>query len=335
MFNLPFSNLNDIEVLIVNSDTQKHSTTININPNSECQGFIDSCDNLSLNDDDNDDGNMPLYINSSYHNIEQINAIKPDPSSSFGVIHTNLASIDLHFDDLLLSLSLIDIKFNIIGFTEHKIRKNKEPLKNISLKGYHPFIYQPTETTHGGAGLFIDDNLSYKVREDLNLNSPGNFETTLVELIIPNKKNVVIGCIYHHPGSLIPIDQFTSEFLEPILKIISTENKTASLMGDFNIDLLKRDSKEYINDFYNSMSSHIFSPFILQPTRPISKTLIDNIFFNTLEYKSTSGNLTIQLADHLFQFVIVEGFFEELPIPKKIFLGAILRILMKESSKKP
>ena len=90
---------------------------------------------------------MPLYINSSYHNIEQINAIKPD----------------LHFDDLLLSLSLIDIKFNIIGITEHKIRKNKEPLKNISLKGYHPLIYQPTETTHGDAGLFIDDNLSYKV----------------------------------------------------------------------------------------------------------------------------------------------------------------------------
>ena len=105
------------------------------------------------------------------------------------------------------------------------------------MKGYHPFIYQPTETTHGGAGLFIDDNLSYKVREDLNLNSPGNFETTLVELIIPNKKNVVIGCIYRHPGSLIPIDQFTSESLEPILKIILTENKTASLMGDFNIDL--------------------------------------------------------------------------------------------------
>ena len=60
-----------------------------------------------------------------YHNIEQINAIKPDPSSSFGEIHINLASIDLHFDNLLFSLSLIDIKFNIIGITEHKIRKNK------------------------------------------------------------------------------------------------------------------------------------------------------------------------------------------------------------------
>ena len=46
-------------------------------------------------------------------------------------------------------------------------------------------------------------------------------------------------------------------------------------------------------------------------------TFFLHLFYNTLEYKSTSGNLTIQLADHLFQFVIVEGFFKELPLPKK------------------
>ena len=54
-----------------------------------------------------------------------------------------------------------------------------------------------------------------------------------------------------------------------------------------------------------------FSPYILQPTRPISKTLIDNIFLNTIEYVSYSGNITIQLADHLFQFVLLEGFFHD------------------------
>ena len=64
------------------------------------------------------------------------------------------------------------------------------------------------------------------------------------------------------------------------------------------------------------MTSNFYSPFILQPTRPISKSLIDNIFLNTLEYNLTSGNITIQLSDHLFQFVILEGFFKDLPIPK-------------------
>ena len=64
------------------------------------------------------------------------------------------------------------------------------------------------------------------------------------------------------------------------------------------------------------MTSNFYSPFILQPTHPISKSLIDNIFLNTLKYKSTSGNITIQLSNHLFQFVILEGFFKDLPIPK-------------------
>ena len=57
-------------------------------------------------------------------------------------------------------------------------------------------------------------------------------------------------------------------------------------------------------------------PYLLQPSSPISKTLIDNIFINIIDYTSTSGNLTIQLADHLFQFVILEGFFKELVVRK-------------------
>ena len=65
-----------------------------------------------------------------------------------------------------------------------------------------------------------------------------------------------------------------------------------------------------------------FQPFfchtyILQPTRPKSKTLINNIFINSVEYPSHSGNLTIQISDHLLQLVILEGFFKEL-VPQKI-----------------
>ena len=63
-----------------------------------------------------------------------------------------------------------------------------------------------------------------------------------------------------------------------------------------------------------------FTPFILQPTRIKSKTLIDNIFINTIEYPSYSGNLTVQLSDHLFQFAILESFYKDLtPKNSKIY----------------
>ena len=77
-------------------------------------------------------------------------------------------------------------------------------------------------------------------------------------------------------------------------------------MGDFNIHLMKMDSKFDDSQFYNTMCSYLFSPLILQPTRVTekSKTLIDNIFFNSFEFITTSGNITHSISDHLIQFVI-------------------------------
>ena len=59
------------------------------------------------------------------------------------------------------------------------------------------------------------------------------------------------------------------------------------------------------------MTSHNYSPYILQPSRLQAKTLIDNIFVNSLEYRSSSGNLLIELSDHLVQYLILEEFHKE------------------------
>ena len=85
-------------------------------------------------------------------------------------------------------------------------------------------------------------------------------------------------------------------------------------MGDFNVDLLKTNSHNDSNEFLNNLNSH-FS-YILQPTRLHSKTLIDNIFFNSLEYQSISGNLFIEISDHLIQFLILQGFVKERSLPE-------------------
>ena len=58
------------------------------------------------------------------------------------------------------------------------------------------------------------------------------------------------------------------------------------------------------------MLSNFSAPYILQPTRPVTKSLTDNICFDTIDYPSKSGNLTIQLADHLLQFALLEDFFQ-------------------------
>ena len=246
-----------------------------------------------------------------YYGLHDINNLNND-SSSLGILHTNLASLNKYHDDLEQILSLMKVDFQIIGITERKI-KEVTPISNIKLAGYHEFIYTPTQTSHGGSGFYIRDSLAFKKRNDLLLNSPGSgdFESTFLEIVLPNKKNLIVGCIYRHPSSKITIEDFTKNYLDPILITISAENKTCALVGDYKIDLLKSDTHDDINLYQNTLSSHFFSPYILQPTRPISQTLIDNIFLNTIEYVSYSGNITIQLADHLFQFVLLQGFFHD------------------------
>ena len=85
---------------------------------------------------------------------------------------------------------------------------------------------------------------------------------------------------------------------------VSKEKKLCLFMGDFNINLLNCQLTE---EFINTIVSYDFLPNILQPTRITdhTATLIDNIFFNSNEFCSTSGNLVYDLTDHLPNFLFL------------------------------
>ena len=55
------------------------------------------------------------------------------------------------------------------------------------------------------------------------------------------------------------------------------------------------------------MISYFFQPHILQPIRITdhSATLIDNIYFNSIDHSTTSGNIIYDISDHLPNFLIV------------------------------
>ena len=77
------------------------------------------------------------------------------------------------------------------------------------------------------------------------------------------------------------LDLFINNLLE-IQGKICNENKTAYLIGDYNINLLKFGSHKKTNDFTDNVISQGFVPYILKPTRitATSATLIDHIFSN-------------------------------------------------------
>ena len=61
------------------------------------------------------------------------------------------------------------------------------------------------------------------------------------------------------------------------------------------------------DDCINNLGVFCFQPHILQPTRITdhTATLIDNIYFNSIEQCCISGNLVGNISDHLPNFLFI------------------------------
>jgi hypothetical protein len=179
-----------------------------------------------------------------------------------------------------------------------------EPINNLNIFNY-TIEHTPTEASAGGALLYISNKHSYKIRNDLNIHKKKELESIFIEIIVNNKPNIIVGCIYRHP--CMDIVEFNDDYLTPLVSIIQKENnKTLYLAGDFNIDLLKADTIKSHSDFINIFQSSLIRPTISVPTRIThrSSTLIDNIFVNENTNFVESGNFTCSLSDHYPQFII-------------------------------
>ena len=111
-------------------------------------------------------------------------------------------------------------------------------------------------TCAGGTLLYINNKLSYKLRQNLCIYKSSELESTFIEIKNPKKTNIIIGCIYRHPT--MNLNEFKDKHLNILLQKISKEKKNVFLLGDFNVDLLKYDKRTGTNEFIDSLSSYIY-----------------------------------------------------------------------------
>ena len=108
--------------------------------------------------------------------------------------------------------------------------------------------------------------------------------------------------------------KFSNDFMKQLFSKISLENKRSSIVGNFNLNLIKYRQITGVNQFLESM---LTNNFILQITLQTqidqkSATFIHNIFLNYHEHQCISGNLTTYISHHLPQFIIVENLLENI-----------------------
>ena len=258
-----------------------------------------------------DDYESPFScIDCDYYEPKQFNEKTKELQNSTSYFHLNCRSLSKNWDsfhDLLCELHDAHFSFDFIGISEvFKCDRDQR----LALPGYHNIITRcRDEGNHGGVGLFIKQDINFKIREDLSIFIPHIFESIFVEVSSISSKNNIVGVIYR-PNSQpkADIDIFMKTLLD-LMNLITNENKHCTMMGDFNIDLLKYNSHEKTNNYVDNIFSNGFLPIITKPTRVTasSATLIDHIYTNNLNQILTAGIIVNDVADHFGTFHLVKS----------------------------
>ena len=85
---------------------------------------------------------------------------------SFSFFHINACSLNKRFDYVLLKST--NKSFDIIAVSETRISKRTSQTYNVNLNNYS-FESTTTESTAGGAMLYLSNRLCYKSRIDLSM----------------------------------------------------------------------------------------------------------------------------------------------------------------------
>lgn len=183
--------------------------------------------------------------------------------------------------------------------TEHW--KTEEQLKNCGVNDFKLVsCYCREEGEHGGAAVYIRENLASKPRNDIaNLSEKSTFECAAAEVCI-NKTRIVVLSVYRTENPRILIEKLDHIFCELVDGYC-----VVLLAGDFNLDILLGEAK-WPTIFKNALSSFNITPSITEPTRIKGnrRSCIDNIYTN-LE-RCSSKVFNPHTSDHTAQIVTFE-----------------------------
>ena len=181
--------------------------------------------------ENNDNENLP---NCKYRDISYFSNLDVElKSKCLSFFHLNINSLSKNFDNFNHLINKLKLEFDILGISESRILRSQSLNTNLSLQNY-AIKQTSSESTAGGALLYINKRHSYKTHPDLAIYKPKKLESIFVEVILPKKSNLIVGCSYKHP--CMDICTFNEHYRNPLLDNLSKEaNKAIVLLGDFNI----------------------------------------------------------------------------------------------------
>ncbi len=127
---------------------------------------------------------------SEYMDPDEFNSKTNDYINSTSHFHLNCRSLSSNwesFKSLICELHCNTFSFDYIGISEVF---SCERDARLSLPGYHELITKTrNDDTHGGVGLFIKENINYKIRDDLSGFIPHVFDSLFIAIVSADEHN--------------------------------------------------------------------------------------------------------------------------------------------------
>ena len=123
----------------------------------------------SLADIDHDVGLHLIQNNQCiYYNITEFNSAITD-KNHISILAVNIRSLNKNFKQFLQYINSLEVKWSFIKITETWGKPHS--IIHHTIAGYeHVYDIRPIKTG-GGCSLFINENISYKIRKDLTFAS--------------------------------------------------------------------------------------------------------------------------------------------------------------------
>ena len=199
------------------------------------------------------------------------------------------------------------MQINVICIQEARIRKNTDT-QHLNLKNYTMTTQTSTDrcSKKGGLVTYVSNNIT--ISNSKAYNTYSTWEALCLDIVDDSNNKITICNIYRPPknnNNHASTDLFMQEF-NPVLLDINKDAKNVVLTGDFNIDLLKLNSNEKFQEFYDTLTKIDLLPVITLPTRMSTRnaTLIDQIYCKSSNPLTIadSGILAAKISDHMAIF---------------------------------
>ena len=250
-----------------------------------------------------------ISIKSKYHNADDLKTFLKRHTNKLTILSLNIDSLSSKIDELNILINTLaesDVQINVICIQEARIRKNTDT--HLNLKNYTMTTQASTDrcSKKGGLVTYVSNNIT--ISNSNAYNTYSTWEALCLDIVDDSNKKITICNIYRPPknnNNHASIDLFMQEF-NPVLLDINKDAKNVVLTGDFNIDLLKLNSNEKFQEFYDTLTKIDLLPVITLPTRMSTRntTLIDQIYCKSSNPLTIAGSgiLAAKISDHMAIF---------------------------------